>query len=97
VWPSRSNLGATLALATLIELLEAAEHTFYVELLDVPVWCGCELRHSPAPKFQRRTSLALFLQPSEMVLDPWRVRKLRKEPLAAEHPGAALMADGGTG
>src|SRR5262249_5206500 len=25
-----------------------------------------------------------------MVLDQWRVRKLRKEPLADEHPGAAL-------
>jgi hypothetical protein len=42
VRPSRSNLGAILALATLIELLEAAERTFYVELLDVPVWRGCE-------------------------------------------------------
>src|SRR5215831_4962877 len=27
-----------------------------------------------------------FLQPNEMALDPRRVRKLRKEPLAAEHP-----------
>jgi hypothetical protein len=26
----------------LIELLEAAERTFYVELSDVPVWRGCE-------------------------------------------------------
>ena len=32
-------------------------------------------------------SSALFL-PNEMALDPWRVRKLRKEPLAAEHPEA---------
>ena len=27
-----------------------------------------------------------FLQPNELVLDPRRVRKLRKEPFAAQHP-----------
>jgi len=99
---------------TLIELLEAAERTFYVELSDVTVmawlrtrprrlWTAdracrricagqavCEPISDTPPKFQRSTSLALFLQPNEMILDPWRVRKLRKEPLAAEHPGAAL-------
>jgi hypothetical protein len=41
VWPHRSNLGASrrraLAEMTWIELLEAAERTFYVELPDVPV------------------------------------------------------------
>src|SRR5262245_53273750 len=37
-------------------------------------------------KFQRSTSSALFLQPNALALDPRRVRKLRKEPLAAKHP-----------
>jgi len=45
------------------------------------------------------TSLALFLRPNELALDPWRVQKLRKEPLAAEHPEATALdgPDGGTG
>jgi hypothetical protein len=61
------NLGATLrrALAeiTLIELLEAAERTFYVELADVLVWLVAEAAASAAlmdnvPKDLRR---ALYL------------------------------------
>jgi hypothetical protein len=54
---------------------------------------------SPAPKFQRSTSLALFLQPNELALDPRRVRKLRREPLAASIPKRRAFdgPDGGTG
>jgi len=61
--------------------------------------CANRYRRSPAPKFQRSTPLALFLRPNELALDPWRVRKLRKEPLAAEHSGATAFdgPDGGTG
>ena len=114
MWPYRSNLGATrrraLAEMALIELLETAERTFYVELPDLPVWRGCErgcergllwttdracrricAGHEPISDARARrnsnagTYLPLFLQPNELALDPRRVRKVRKEPLAAEH------------
>jgi hypothetical protein len=62
-------------------------------------WCASRYPTLARAQFQRSTSLALFLRPNELAPDPWRVRKLRKEPLAAEHPEATALdgPDGGTG
>jgi hypothetical protein len=118
-WPYRSTLAndlrRALAEVTLIELLQAAERTFYVGLPDlVPVWRGCErgrerglswrtdrpiaegfargkrcankyptLACAEIPK-QHIFGVFLRRQESELALDPRRLRRLRKKPLAAE-------------
>ena len=122
-WLCHSNLAVALrrALAQLplIELLEAAERTFYVGLPDLaPVWRGCErgrerglswttdraiaegfavgkrcanryptLARAEIPK-QHIFGVFLSRQESEVALDPRRLRKLRKESLAAENADA---------